>query len=292
VTIAAGVAARLFERSGGEQWGLTVDAFTARLAASVAHRFANGTPESGVVTSYLESLNVTDLALATACAAGNESAWDHFVREFRPVLYRAADAADPSGGCREVADSLYGDLFGAERRGGVRQSLFHHYHGRSSLATWLRAVLGQRYVDRIRALRRTDPLPEPHAATAPAAPPEPDPDRHRLFPAMVAAFTFALATLAPRDRLRLGAYYEQQLTLAEIGRMFGEHEATASRQLTRIRRELRELIGSHLQERFQLTGAEVLQAGRYAMDDAGGLDLGQLLRSLPERKEMGADRSR
>ena len=43
-------------------------------------------------------------------------------------------------------------------REGQRQSLFRYFQGRSSLATWLRAVLAQRYVDRQRALRRLAPL--------------------------------------------------------------------------------------------------------------------------------------
>jgi DNA-directed RNA polymerase specialized sigma24 family protein len=41
---------------------------------------------------------------------------------------------------------LYADLYS--------KSLFRYFQGRSSLATWLRAVLSQRYVDRIRANRR------------------------------------------------------------------------------------------------------------------------------------------
>ena len=71
--------------------------------------------------------------------------------EYRPVLYRAADALDRSGGAREVADSLYAELYGIKDAPGERRSLFHYFQGRSSLATWLRAVLAQRYVDRLRA---------------------------------------------------------------------------------------------------------------------------------------------
>ena len=37
------------------------------------------------------------------------------------------------------------------RRAGERQSLFRYFHGRSSLTTWLRAVLAQRHVDRLRS---------------------------------------------------------------------------------------------------------------------------------------------
>jgi len=40
----------------------------------------------------------------------------------------------------------------------------------------------------------------------------------------------------------LACYYVDQLTLAEIGRTLGEHESTVSRQLDRIRRELREAV--------------------------------------------------
>ena len=92
-----------------------------------------------------------DLALACACAAGDERAWEHFISVQRPVLYRAADALDPSGAARELADSLYADLYGLRDGGGGHASLFRYFHGRSSLSTWLRAVLAQRHVDRLRS---------------------------------------------------------------------------------------------------------------------------------------------
>ena len=71
------------------------------------------------------------------------------------MLYRAADSLDPNGGAREIADSLYAELYGVNR---ARRSLLLSFSGRSSLATWLRAVLCQRFVDRIRAQRRLEPL--------------------------------------------------------------------------------------------------------------------------------------
>jgi len=98
--------------------------------------------------------------LACACADGLEAAWDHFIREYRPTLYRAADAIDPTGGARDLADSLYAELFGLSERDGQRRSHLRYYHGRSSLGTWLRAVLSQRHVDRIRAGTRMEPLPD------------------------------------------------------------------------------------------------------------------------------------
>src|SRR5258708_11794853 len=116
----------------------------AAVEASIAHAFRDREPSRRELATFLESLRLEDLTLAIACAQGHEEAWDHFIREHRPVLYRAADAIDPTGGARELADALYGDLYGLDERGTGRRSLFRYYHGRSSLATWLRAVLAPR----------------------------------------------------------------------------------------------------------------------------------------------------
>ena len=56
---------------------------------------------------------------------------------------------------------------------------------------------------------------------------------------MQAALTVALGGLDPRDRLRLAYYYADDRTLAEIGRLLGEHEATVSRKLERTRGDVR-----------------------------------------------------
>src|SRR4029453_13092988 len=88
------------------------------------------------------------------------------VAEYRPLLYRSADALDARGGARELADSLYADLYGIAAKDGSRRSLFRYFHGRSSLATWLRSVLAQRYVDSMRSRRRLDALSEEAAPLA------------------------------------------------------------------------------------------------------------------------------
>src|SRR5215831_12532642 len=175
-------------------------------------------------------MNEADLELARLCAEGDERAWERFVREYRPLLYRAADALDHTQGAREIADSLYADLFGIKMADGERQSLFRYYQGRSSLATWLRAVLAQRYVDRVRVERKTESLPDEERADNSV---EPDPERTRYVVLVRQALGRAVAALRARDRLRLGCYYVQELTLAETGRVMNESEATSSRSLAR-----------------------------------------------------------
>ena len=180
---------------------------------------------------------------------------------------------DPSGGARELADSLYGDLFGLQT--GERRSLFHYFHGRSSLATWLRAVLAQRLVDRARVRTRTAPLPEEEPA-APAAQ-TPDPDRDRYLPLIHAAFRDALARLDARDRLRLLYYYAQGLTLAQTGRLLREHEASVSRHLSSARKTIRREVERQLREVQALDPNEIERCFEYVTEDAGPLDLDRLL---------------
>lgn len=269
-----------------------MDRFAEALAASAARAFADRTPTEKEIESYLAALHLDDLALACACADGHEDAWEHFVREQRPALYRSADALEAGGGARDLADSLYGELFGVGARGDERPSLFRHYHGRSSLATWLRAVLAQRYVDRMRARQRLDPLPEeetPKTLTAPAVRPDPDRDRRRVL--IAGALEQAVASLPPRERLRLGCYYAEGLTLAQTGRLLGEHEASVSRKLAATRKAIRTAVERILRSEGGLTDAQISQCFAEIADDPGPLDLGRLL-DHPERKEAVQNRSK
>ena len=248
---------------------------------SITRAFAGSEPSRREVERYARGLHVQDLALACACALGRESAWEHFVLEHRPVLYRTADALDPGGGARELADGLYADLYGLAGDGGDRRSLFRYFHGRSSLATWLRAVLAQRHVDALRLRRRTEPLPDDDRSLAGSAAPPDDPDRARLVRHVQDGLQAGIDRLAPKDRLRLRSYYVMQLTLAQIGRITGEHEATVSRHLSRTRRALHDDIERHLREQERLTEDQVARALELALEDPGTLDLQQVF----DRKE-------
>ena len=215
-----------------------------------------------------------DLELARLCADGDEHAWERFVREYRPLLYRAADALDRTQGAREIADSLYAELYGVANGAGERQSLFRYYQGRSSLATWLRAVLAQRYVDRVRVQRRLEPLPEEEP---PARGEEPNPDRARYVELVRQALARAVAALTARDRLRLGCYYVQELTLAETGRVMSESEATSSRQLARSRLAIRRDVERQLRDEARLSDDQIAACLASVADDPGPLDLKQVI---------------
>ncbi len=279
--IPADVAERCYRESGADRWRLPQVAFTSSLETSCAKTFSGREPTPRELSRYLSSLHLADLALACACAEGHAAAWDHFVLEMRPNLYRAADAVDRTGGARELADSLYADLYGLSDRSGPRQSLLRYFHGRSSLATWLRAVLVQRYVDRVRSERRSEPvsdeLPDSRRGSQPS-----DPQCPGLVEMLHAALGAALARLEPRDRLRLACYYAEELTLAQTGRLLREHEATVSRQLSRTRRAVRAAVEGELRA-GGLNDAQVQRCFECATEDAGPMDLAEMFASLPRR---------
>jgi RNA polymerase sigma-70 factor (ECF subfamily) len=283
------IARRLYHRARADRWGLSVERFAALLQLVAERLFGEEPTERRRLERYLESLHLDDLALACACAEGIDSAWDHFVHAYRPVLYRAADAIDPSGGARELADSLYGELFGLGTRDGQRQSLFGYFHGRISLATWLRAVLSQRYVDRVRRDVRSAPLPDDEEPGAVAAEPA---SQHagllRYIDVMRRVTTATIAALPARDRLRLRCYYAQDLTLAQIGKALGEHEATVSRNLARTRRTIRAQAEFALRHREGLPEAEIAECFAAVLEDPGTLDIGEML----GRKEVTHGRSK
>lgn len=274
-------ARRLYAAAKAERWHLPAPSFADALESSVAHAFVGRSPASRDIDAYLASLHLEDLALACACANGSEAAWEHLVREYRPVLYRSADVLDRTGGARELADAIYGELYA--------RSLFGYFHGRSSLATWLRSVLAQRYVDRVRAQRRFDPLPD-EEATLPAIAPAADPGKSRCQGLVEAALVVALARLPAREQLRLGCYYVQQLTLAETGRLMREHEATVSRQLARSRRAIRDGIEGSLRS-AGLTREEMAHCLDATLADAGPIDLERMLAKALACKVSDAERS-
>jgi RNA polymerase sigma-70 factor (ECF subfamily) len=257
---------RLFEQSDGARWGLSPERFEAALEASAARAFENRSPSADQRAEYFRALHLKDLALAAACADGCEAAWDHFVREHRPILYRAAEAIDRSDGARDLADALYADLFGLRERDGQRNSLFRYFHGRSSLNTWLRALLA--------------PLPDeeqmPAQSRGLSGPSAGDPDRPRFSALMARALEAAVASLPARDRLRLACYYAQELTLAQIGTLLHEHEATVSRHLSRARAAIRSSVERCLREDEGLDAAACAECLTMALEDPGSLSLEKL----------------
>src|SRR5215470_2168534 len=286
---------RLHEKAGAERWGLGVEEFCVALERAVRKRMCGTELNVAQREEFLSTLHLEDLALAQACAMGRESAWEFFVETYRPYLRAAAAAvlraSSTSAEARELADSLFGELYGlADGKTGER-SLFRYFHGRSSMKTWLRALIAQRHIDAIRIARKFESLDEPdgdgkvHEPADQIVLPASDPHRQRYLQLFQAALKFALEKLEGRDRERLRLYYTEEKTLAEIGKRLGEHESSVSRNLERVRREMKSSVEQILRKPASGEGLREEQISlcfQYAAEDVP-IDLGKLLK--PTRTE-------
>ncbi|HLJ86397.1 MAG TPA: sigma-70 family RNA polymerase sigma factor [Candidatus Angelobacter sp.] len=250
----------LFDKSRGERYGLTLAAFEAILE-QVAEKYSPHADQAKKLELW-QDLKLEELALARACAHGHEEAWTEFLRRFREKLYeiaRGMTKEDSNG--RELADSLYADLYGTSEKEGKRVSRLNFYMGRGSLEGWLRTVVAQEFVNRYRKQKRLVSLEEEgeEGVQFPAAESSfPMPEDVRLSQAT----DEALERLTAQDRLILAAYYLDNRTLTEVGRMVGVHESTISRRLEKMIKLLRKQVIAGLQARGMKHGQaeEALEA--------------------------------
>jgi len=275
------VATALYERSGAAAYGVSTEQFAAILD-EILYKYVlqprtTGLGISGATAQekadFCAALRLEELALARACAAGNERAWQDFISRYRQKLHSMAlhitrDAAHAA----ELADSLFADLYGVNARDGLRNSKLVFYTGRGSLEGWLRTVMAQEFINRFRKQKRTVSLEEQTeqgvqfaAATPDATSPSDRASRQWL----EAATDEALAELPAEDRFTLASYYLDGRTLAEIARTLGLHESSVSRRLDRLSTGLRKRILAGLRTR----GMSHVQAAEALETDVRDLEL-------------------
>jgi len=219
-----------------------------RILGEVVHKYA---PGSGATQArdFCKTLKLEELVLARACAAGNEKAWETFLIRYREKLYETGlQIAREDSAARDLADSLYADLYGTTNRDGVRVSKLSSYTGRGSLEGWLRTVMAQEHVNRYRKTKRLVSLDEESEDGAQFSAPESVAET-AADPRLVAATDGALAALSSDDRFVLSAYYLDGSTLAEIARTLGVHESTISRKVDKLAKSLRKQILAGLAKR-------------------------------------------
>lgn len=203
---------------------------------------------------YLTRLSLDDLYLATACARGEEKAWEEvaerhfgFVREFARRYLREPAAGD-------VADQVIADLW---QRGKIGC-----YEGRSTLRTWLATVVAHAALNAAKASSREVPLqsPELEGVEGRRAPAEDSAEAREARSRLSKLLSEAIEALPPAEKLLLLLYYEQALTLEEMAAALRASKATLSRRLKHLRRRLRDSVESRAQHTLGIS-SEALRAG-------------------------------
>lgn len=245
------------------RFSLSTDAF----ARGVIERGALNQPDCSP-DDYAGRLCLDDLYLATACAAGDEDAWGEFreryfsyIRDFSRRFVHERAAAD-------VADQVIADLWQRRR--------LAQYDGRSTLKTWLGAVVAHAAINAGRLERRMTALDEGTMRARQRVASPSDEDAPRVFAALIER---AVADLEPEARLLLLLYYEQGLTLDQMGVMLGASKATLSRRLERLRQGLRDSIETRARQELRMNAdslRERLDFSRLEFDLAAALGGGRV----------------
>ena len=263
--------------------------------------------------SHFRQLHHEDLFLSLACALGDRVAWEQFADEYLDMLKRfAAQACHNLDASEDLAQELVTVLLGESvtavearrapessgpRREAASGGKLLTYNGRGSLAGWLRAAVAHAAIDRFRRSRKQvslEDLPERARAVAEkndAVTSEQERLDARWGPLLARCLGQELSRLGARDRLLLSLYYLQGVPLKAIGLRFGVHEATASRWLERLRRDLRKRVEREMRKTHGLNARELSALWRWVAEK-GDLTIGPSLElvpsgGLPQKKVQG-----
>jgi RNA polymerase sigma-70 factor len=205
----------------------------------------------------LDLLHHEDLFLAMACSRQDRVAWEYFADEYLPLLRRfSAQACSDSNEGEDLAQDITVKMLNEGNR-------LAGYNGRGSLAGWLRIAVAHSAIDRFRRTRRQvslEDIAQSGDLTDSANPGEREGEEFldsRWEPVVSNAVSESLSRLATRDRLALGLYYLRGVSLLAIGRQFRIHEATVSRWLDRLRRNIRKQVESDLGKKHGLRAGEI-----------------------------------
>jgi RNA polymerase sigma-70 factor (ECF subfamily) len=207
----------------------------------------------------LEDLHHEDLFLALACAQGNRIAWEYFADEYLPSVQRiSAQACKSTSEGEDLAQGLVAGLM-------ENRAKLAGYSGRASLQTWLRVAISHAAIDRFRRSKREVALDEmaergqdvPVSHVEDARTGNADPLDAGWGPVVLKILAEGIGRLTVRDRLLLSLYYLDDIPLKSIGRQFRVHEATASRHLDKIRKDLRKGVERKLRIEHRLSSREI-----------------------------------
>jgi RNA polymerase sigma-70 factor (ECF subfamily) len=188
------------------------------------------------VAGSLASLRADDLYLACAYGRGVPGAYEAFEQYcMRAVAAALRRARIPAALAADVEQDLRRRLVEMQAPRPDRKV----YAGRGDLAGWL-SITALREARR-RGAREARDQPLVTAEDLLLSPDE-DPEaaflRKTYKPELTRAFQEAVASLSAEERNLLRYHFLKNLTIDEIGRLYGVHRATAARRINRAREAL------------------------------------------------------
>lgn len=281
--------AKLVSRAENSR-GLKVSIIRERVAKSIEKYVLrdNKNAAPNEIKEFVEGIRVDDLCLIIACEYADETAWGDLVKTFDATVKSAARKfSNNAEDAEDLASSIWAELYGLKRdKDGKLKTKLSYYSGRGSLAGWLRAVVSQLAIDQFRKESKfvqieedrdfENLINETSEKTGSASIVSRSENPEHLFGAAEAqkdvtkALQKAISELEAEDKLILKLYYFDDLKLKDIGNTLGFHEATASRKLVRVQREIRKSVEKILSAEH---GWKLEEVNRHLSETAGRLGI-------------------
>jgi RNA polymerase sigma-70 factor len=225
---------------------------------SIIQRHLGEDATPGARSAFVSTLHTTDLYLAAACAHSSELAWVRFSETYKRLIQYLAQSHCPTmAAADELASGILSYLYLPDSSGRTRIA---SYDGRSSISTWLAAIVHHRAVkERRRKVNNAERL-----------------DRFRdkidLWTEVKIGLQIRSATyghaidqaieksgksLTERERFILLLRYQDGISGTEIATILNVHASTVTRQLQGIYEKLRSAIVASLAEDHGLNPAAV-----------------------------------
>jgi RNA polymerase sigma-70 factor, ECF subfamily len=265
---------------------ISYEDFQARIEEILPKGPSRSEAQSRIKTWVL--IHYEDLFLAMGCSRQDKVSWEYFADEYIPLLRKfATQACSDSGEGEDLAQEIIVKML----KEGNRMS---GYSGRGSLAGWLRATVAHAAVDRFRRASRLVSLEDSLHNGAPAdwmGTGEADNEESldsRWGPIVSNALSESISMLAARDRLVLGLYYLRGISLLAIGRQFKIHEATVSRWIERLRRNIRKRLEIDLRKKHGLRADDIRSLWKHISMSAVADPIEETMPPAPRVKDISS----
>lgn len=107
------------------------------------------------IIEYINSLNIADLYLATACSIGDNLAWITFDKRFKEFIYKTSlkylHNQNESESC---VKEIYSELFYQNKENNITSNKIGTYNGLGSLINWLRVVINRYFIQKLNTDRQ------------------------------------------------------------------------------------------------------------------------------------------
>jgi RNA polymerase sigma-70 factor, ECF subfamily len=216
------------------------------------------------LAAFVDHAPVEDLHLAFACACGLPAAMAMFERRhFFLVDVALRNQALAGAGAQDLQQELRTRLFVASSG---RNARVLEFAGRSSLRSWVRAVIFRHVLNAVQRSPKDVPVRSGEASAIDSGAvhrnPESDYLRERYQGDFQATFSRVLVTRSAEEKRLLRERFENRRSLQEIADLLGVDRATVVRRLARALKGILATVRDELRRNLSLSPSELSSALR------------------------------